>query len=105
MEKITVAELKPFYTVFDNGGASFDRYTLVGLKSGEVLASSEFPFSPQGVGLHCFNAEKDSPYYGLKSFLEEFRSRKDETEVKDFSSLPRDVLRFMAQDIDRTLED
>lgn len=42
-------------TIFDNGGATFDRFTII-LKDGETFAASGNPFHPQGFGQYCGNA-------------------------------------------------
>jgi len=45
--------------IYDNGGASFDRYTVVFMNEPEyqparhALGMSEHPFHPQGFGQHC----------------------------------------------------
>lgn len=77
---------------YDNGGRSFDRYTIVPPRwAGEdyrerapgtwlAIASSESPFSPQGFGQHC--SAMPGPHLGR-------RVRWD--------SLPGDVQRFARQ--------
>ncbi len=42
-------------TVFDNDGETFDRYTILDNKTGEMIGASEHPFSPLGFGQHCGN--------------------------------------------------
>jgi hypothetical protein len=42
--------------VFDNGGKTFDRYTILNKKTGDINGSSNSPFHPQGFGQHCGNA-------------------------------------------------
>lgn len=76
---------------YDNGGRSFDRYTIIpprwarqyrerapGLWS--AIASSEFPFNPQGFGQHCTAAP--GPHLG---------------ERIDWADLPDGVQRFARQ--------
>ena len=41
--------------ILDNGGETFDRYTIVNTKDGEMIGASENPFSPLGFGQHCGN--------------------------------------------------
>lgn len=41
--------------IFDNGGETFDRYTLIDTKNGEVFGASSNPFSPLGFGQYCGN--------------------------------------------------
>lgn len=41
--------------ILDNGGGTLDRYTIVNLKDGEMIGSSEIPFNPLGFGQYCGN--------------------------------------------------
>lgn len=41
-------------TIFDNGGTTFDRYTII-TKDGEMFGASQNPFHPQGFGQYCGN--------------------------------------------------
>ena len=41
-------------TIFDNGGATFDRYTII-LNNGEMFGSSDHPFAPNGFGNYAGN--------------------------------------------------
>lgn len=41
--------------VLDNGGETFDRYTIIDKKSGDMIGSSDNPFHPQGFGQFCGN--------------------------------------------------
>ena len=53
--------MKPKYIrVYDNGGKTFDRYTVVYTRTGhhEYVGLSERPFHPQGF---CQHGENDSP--------------------------------------------
>ena len=61
----TVERYETVLRVYDNGGRSFDRYTILPPRwagndyrenapgSWIAIASSERPFSPQGFGQHC----------------------------------------------------
>jgi len=76
---------------YDNGGETFDRYTVVltNLRIGYqmYLAMSEHPFHPQGFGQHeTSQTPIDSPAYG-------HLGRK-----VTFESLPPDVQRCVMQD-------
>lgn len=42
-------------TVLDNGGKTFDRYTIINRKTGDVWGASENPFHPQGFGQYSHN--------------------------------------------------
>lgn len=103
--------------VFDNGGKTADRYTLI-LPDGEVHGCSENPYHPQGVGTYncnvCEARYTDShihydnekgrwfPHalkWAYKDFLAEAR-KKDEwlgKEITDQSQLPPAVQKFIAQ--------
>jgi hypothetical protein len=59
-------------SVLDNGGETFDRYTLSFMSDdGEsfMYGASENPFSPQGVGMYvgdgCFPDTDENPSIGL----------------------------------------
>lgn len=41
--------------ILDNGGESYDRYTIVNTKDGEMIGASDEPFHPLGFGQHCGN--------------------------------------------------
>lgn len=45
--------------IFDNGGDTFDRYTII-LESGEIYGASENPFHPQGFGQYSCNVVETS---------------------------------------------
>ena len=51
--------------IFDNGGETFDRYTLV-FKDGSMFGASENPFHPQGFGQFVgdINYESDLSHLG-----------------------------------------
>ncbi len=40
---------------FDNNGETFDRFTILNKKTGDMIGSSSNPFSPMGFGQHCGN--------------------------------------------------
>lgn len=53
------------YTVFDNGGKTPDRYTVINTKTADVFAAGENPGNPDGIGSHCGNcAEHRIVLYG-----------------------------------------
>jgi len=86
---------KQKFYVFDNQGASFDRYTII-FKDGMILASSENPFSPLGFGQHC--GEIKEP---LTVYLSEARKNIEwlGIEITDFTQLPKDVLTFITDNL------
>jgi hypothetical protein len=43
------------YIVFDNGGRTADRYTIVDRQTGDVFAVSENPQEPGGIARYCGN--------------------------------------------------
>jgi hypothetical protein len=53
------------YIVFDNGGKTIDRFTVINTKTADVFGVSEDPGSPDGIGRHCGNcAEHRIVLYG-----------------------------------------
>lgn len=53
------------YIVFDNGGKTLDRYTVINTESADVFGLSENPGNPDGIGRHCGNcAEHRIVLYG-----------------------------------------
>ena len=76
------------YLCFDNGGESFDRYTIFYKANGwqpwrDYIAASDNPFHPQGFGQHGESRE--------------FWRRADMAHIGKpirFASLPPDVQRF-----------
>ena len=47
--------------VFDNGGATFDRYTVV-TKEGDIITMSDRPQSPSGVNAYSHTLEVGEEY-------------------------------------------
>ena len=101
--------------IFDNGGASYDRFTILYRKTGDVYGASHNPFEPTGFG--CFNGnvtDKMLITYGAnwekrfnynKVLKEEVRSYINEAKnnptwlgkkVK-LSELPDDVKKYVKQ--------
>jgi len=107
--------------VFDNGGETLDRFTIIEKKTGEMIAASERPFNPLGFGQSCGNVawtyftrtiganymrriEKDDPkHYAkimrqkTKEIIEEFIEEKHLGKVIPFQELPPDVQKFITQ--------
>lgn len=83
--------------VFDNGGKTFDRYTIIDKKTGNVFGSSSNPFHPQGFGCFCFNIktdtiEKSTPLYVRNANKEGFLGKKIH-----YKKLPLQVQNFIQQ--------
>ena len=47
---VKVSWQMPPVVVFDNGGKTVDRYTIIDTHTGDVFNASDNPFSPTGVG-------------------------------------------------------
>src|SRR5580700_3307358 len=43
------------YIVFDNGGRTADRFTIINRETGDVFGSSEKPDEPGGISKYCGN--------------------------------------------------
>jgi hypothetical protein len=43
------------YMIFDNGGKTTDRFTIVKVETGDVFGASEHPGEPGGIGRWCGN--------------------------------------------------
>ena len=61
--------------VLDNGGLTFDRYTIIDKSTGDMIGASDNPFHPLGFGQFCGNVGK----------------------VIEFDTLPDDVQKFAKQ--------
>lgn len=82
--------------IFDNGGRSFDRYTVLYVPApGEdwlgYLAASTHPFDPQGFGQHG-----EMPLHEARAYR--YRAAANRESAK-WSSLPPDVQRIVRQDL------
>jgi hypothetical protein len=44
------------FVIFDNGGKTHDRFTMVNRETGDVFGASENPDAPNGVGKFCGNS-------------------------------------------------
>jgi len=49
-------------TIFDNGYATFDRYTIINMDNGDVYGASTDPFHPQGFGQFALKAENPNEF-------------------------------------------
>jgi hypothetical protein len=76
-ERLLPGGVPRYVRCYDNGGKTCDRYTVVfsgryGHKTAKdtwVLAMSENPFHPQGVGMHCPQPKGYRPDYPTYSHL------------------------------------
>ena len=98
--------------VLDNNGETFDRYTIINKKTGDMIGSSERPFAPNGFGQHCGNLVDN---YMFHAYGYSWRKHCDvkkiiKTEVQrylsdcsnvgqpiEFNSLHEDVQKFAIQ--------
>ena len=111
--------------VFDNGGETCDRYTIIEKATGEMIGSSERPFNPQGFGQYCGNVawdyftktvgsnymrrmEDEQPKFHkkimtakTKEIIQEFKNEGNLGKVIPFSSLPADVQQFAKQSFEK----
>ena len=51
----TLKAIKPRIVVYDNVDDSFDHFTIIDTKTGDMYGASDQPFAPQGFGQHCGN--------------------------------------------------
>jgi len=47
--------MKSKFICLDNGGETFDRYTIIERATGDMIGASEQPFNPLGFGQFCGN--------------------------------------------------
>jgi hypothetical protein len=98
--------------VFDNNGETFDRFTILDKKTGDIIGSSSNPFSPQGFGQHCGNVAdnywnvaygyswrkrinvKKSIKFAVEHFLAYYANI---GKIIPFNTLPIDVQKFAKQ--------
>jgi hypothetical protein len=83
---------KKLFLVFDNGGETFDRYTII-LHDGSILGASERPFSHMGFGQFCGDVKPSVREYIKIAKKEQHLGH----EIKDLAKLPEDVLKFANQ--------
>ena len=109
------------FVIFDNNGETFDRFTILDLKTGEMYGASENPFSPLGFGQNCgcpahtyFGQTvgigwisnlrtKDPNHYNriikrkTAEIAEEFKAEGNIGKPIDFSTLPDPVKQYCKQ--------
>lgn len=62
----------PELLVYDNGGETADRYTILNILTGDYWGASENPYHPQGFGQYCGNTASD---YWLNAYGAGWRQR------------------------------
>ena len=90
--------------VFDNGGESFDRFTIVAVEDAMLFGASEHPFHPQGFGQFCgdvpdLSEGANKPYENSEHYAELAREEPEwlGQEITEFTSLPEDVQKYVEQ--------
>lgn len=107
--------------IFDNGGETFDRFSILDLKTGEMWGASENPFSPLGFGQNCgcpahtyfgqtvgigwisrLRSEDPKHYNRIiksktKEIAQEFKTEGNIGKVIDYSTLPEPVQQYCKQ--------
>jgi len=104
--------------VLDNNGQTFDRYTIIDKKTGDMIGASERPFNPLGFGQFCGNVADNYWFtaYGyqwrkgcntrllnkrIKYAVDLFLSDCENVgKIIDFNTLPMDVQKFATQSFD-----
>lgn len=97
-------------TVLDNGGDTFDRYTIINRKTGDVFGASDNPFAPNGFGMFNHNIAdqywnvaygyswrkhinvKAAIKHTVATYLITSECLGDKVKMKD---LPKDVLKYI----------
>ena len=100
---------------FDNNGETFDRFTILNKKTGDMIGSSLNPFAPNGFGQYCGNVAEN---YWNVAYGYAWRNRNSVKETKrlikfavdnfladcanigkivEFDTLPDDVQKFARQ--------
>lgn len=75
--------------IFDNGGKTFDRYTII-LSDGEIFSASDNPFHPQGVGTNCGNIAYN---YYLTTVGAGYLSKIEKEDKKHYNKLIRQAVK------------
>ena len=102
------------FIIFDNGGKSFDRFTIINKETGEVFGASENPNAPNGIGKFFGNCSDHLiVMYGagwrqkhpikkvIKAEVENYinNAKLDPTWIGsevDFKSLPENVQKYIS---------
>jgi len=103
---------------FDNEGETFDRFTILNKKDGDMIAASEMPFNPLGFGQFCGNVADNYWHvaYGagwrrgidnrllnkrIKFAVNHFLNDCEHIgKIVEIETLPNDVQKFIKQSFD-----
>jgi hypothetical protein len=102
LRKWKMSRLENIFAIFDNNGKTFDQFTIIRKRTGDMYGASKNPYHPQGFGQFCGNIKTDKGYnefYSVGQYLKACRTVKDwqGEEVKDFDTLPEDVIKYLNQ--------
>lgn len=96
-------KLENYFYIFDNGGGdgtTFDRYTIIRKRIGDIYGANSEPFS--SFGQYCGNVTERAYNYGtIANYVKNARKNSEwlGKEVKDFSSLSPSLLVFLEKRI------
>jgi hypothetical protein len=108
--------MKKVRAIFDNGGQTFDRYTVI-FSDGEMIGASEHPFSPAGFGQHTGNlidnyqrnawggrgtdrpTNKREINRWITVDIQNFKKSRNIGKLIKFEQLPEDVQKFVQQEL------
>lgn len=62
--------------VFDNGGETADRYTILDTKTGDYYGANENPFHPQGFGQYAGNTAHDYWFHAYGAMWRKHNEKK-----------------------------
>jgi len=97
----TITEKEIF--VFDNGGETLDRYTIIFKEDASLFGASENPFHPQGFGQYCGEIEpkelNEFSYENVNEYIGEARADSSwlGKEITDINDLPINVIKYIEQ--------
>jgi len=96
--------LKRKVVVLDNGGLTYDRYTIIFRETADIYGCSSKPFDTSGIGQYSCNASQIRRYnnptardnrIAVNIYLKDCKSIGKR--VKDLNSLPEDVKKYIKQ--------
>jgi len=108
--------MKTVKAIFDNGGATADRYTVI-FSDGDMIAASTQPFHPQGIGQHAGNlidnycrtawggrgTERPKTQREINKWLkvdiDAFKNQGNIGKLIKYDQLPEDVQKFVQQEL------
>ncbi len=88
------------YMIFDNGGKTADRFTIINVEIGDVFGASEHPGEPGGIGRWCGNIiEHKIVLYGA-GWRQRLPSKKIiETEIENYINNARLDPEWLGQEV------